>query len=193
MAGTSIQPPRVLAQPLNLAGGVRILVHGDPTFMVMGALKRQFEQIVGCHISQRAFSIDRLRQEALRNAERRTSIYDIVAVDLPWIGEFAETGVLMPLDEVMDVSRLAADDFHTAGWRAAHWAGRPYGVPSQTTPELFLYRADLFAEAGLEPPTTTGALLKAARAFHDPRRGRLGASGDGFRSARSQPPRRRAA
>jgi multiple sugar transport system substrate-binding protein len=38
---------------------------------------------------------------------------------------------------------------------AAHWGGRPYGVPSQTTPELLFYRKDLFAEAGLEPPDTT--------------------------------------
>ncbi len=174
MAGGSIQPPQVLAEPLNLGGGLRILVHGDPTFMVMDALKRQFEQIVGCRISQRAFSIDRLRQEALRNAERRTSIYDIIAVDLPWIGEFATAGVLLPLDEVMDVSRLDSGDFHTAGWRGTHWGGRPYGVPSQTTPELFFYRTDLFTEAGLAPPTNTDAVLAAARALHEPRHGRYG-------------------
>jgi multiple sugar transport system substrate-binding protein len=49
-------------------GGLRVLVHGDPTFMVMDSLKRQFEQVIGTEISQRAFSIDRLREEALRNA-----------------------------------------------------------------------------------------------------------------------------
>ncbi len=174
MAGQAIQSPQVLPQPLNLAGGLRILVHGDPTFMVMGALKRQFEQIVGCTIAQRAFSIDRLRYEALRNAERRHSVYDIIAVDLPWIGEFVEAGVLTPLDEVMDTARLDPGDFHIAGWRGAHWGGRPYGVPSQTTPELFFYRTDLFAEAGLEPPATTDAVLAAARALHAPAHGRYG-------------------
>jgi multiple sugar transport system substrate-binding protein len=170
----AIQPPQVLPEPLNLAGGLRILVHGDPTFMVMDALKRQFEQIVGCRISQRAFSIDRLRDEALRNAERKASMYDIVAVDLPWIGELAESGVLTPLDAVMDVGRIDPSDFHTAGWRAAHWGGRPYGVPSQTTPELLFYRRDLFAEAGLGPPLSTAAVLEAARALHDPAQGRYG-------------------
>jgi multiple sugar transport system substrate-binding protein len=58
----------------------------------------------------------------------------------------------MPLDEAMDIARLDPADFHTAGWQAAHWGGRPYGVPAQTTPELLFYRKDLFAEAGLEPP-----------------------------------------
>ncbi len=173
-ASQSIAPPQVLSEPLQVAGGVRVLVHGDPTFMVMENLKRQFEQIIGTNISQRAFSIDRLRNEALRNADRRVSKYDIIAVDLPWIGEFAEKGVLLPLDACLDTDRLDPADFHTAGWMAAHWGGRPYGVPSQTTPELLFYRKDLFAEAGLDLPETTDKLIAAARHFHDPQRGRYG-------------------
>jgi multiple sugar transport system substrate-binding protein len=170
----SIALLQVLTEPLKLPGGVRVLVHGDPTFMVMDSLKRQFEQVVGTEIHQRAFSIDRLREEALKNAERSQSRYDIVAVDLPWIGEFAEKGVLIPLDTIMDVARLDPADFHTAGWAAAHWNGRPYGVPAQTTPELLFYRRDLFAEAGLEPPASADALLDAARALHAPQHGQYG-------------------
>ena len=74
-----------------------------------------------------------------------------------------EKGVIRPLDDVMDVARLDPADFHTAGWRAAHWGGRPYGVPSQTTPELMFYRKDWFANEGLEPPATTDAVIAAAR------------------------------
>ncbi len=174
MAAQTIPPPQVLAQPLKLPGGVRVLVHGDPTFMVMDALKRQFEQVVGTEIHQRAFSIDRLREEALKNGERKSSRYDIVAVDLPWIGEFVEKGILMPLDEVLDIARLDPADFHTAGWQAAHWGGRAYGVPAQTTPELLFYRKDLFAKAGLEPPRSTADVIAAAKAFHDPLHGKYG-------------------
>ena len=174
MAAQSIPPLHVLSEPLKLPGGLRVLVHGDPTFMVMDNLKRQFEQVIGTQIHQRAFSIDRLREEALRNAERKASRYDIIAVDLPWIGEFAKRGILQPLDQVMDVTRLDPADFHTAGWTAAHWGGQPYGVPAQTTPELLFYRRDLFAEAGIEPPATTDALLTAAARLHDPQHGRYG-------------------
>lgn len=173
-AAQSIPPLQVRRDPLKVPGGIRVLVHGDPTFMVMDNLKRQFEQVIGTGINQRAFSIDRLREEALRNAARETSRYDIIAVDLPWIGEFAVKDVLMPLEDVMDLARLDPADFHTAGWKAAHWGGRAYGVPAQTTPELLFYRRDLFAEAGLEPPATTDALLQAARKLHQPQRGRHG-------------------
>lgn len=169
-----IGPPQALPTPMKLSGGLRILVHGDPTFMVMSNLKRQFEHLVGCNIHQRAFSIDRLRGEALRNAERAVSRYDLIAVDLPWLGEFVKKGVLRPLPSIMELDRLDPGDFHTAGWRAAHWDGVAYGVPSQTTPELFFYRRDLFAEAALEPPETTEAVLEAAARLHDPRMGVYG-------------------
>lgn len=174
LSAQSIPPLKVLPEPLKVSGGIRVLVHGDPTFMVMDNLKRQFEQAIGTQIHQRAFSIDRLREEAVRNAERKSSRYDIIALDLPWVGLYAERDMLMPLDEAMDIARIDPADFHTAGWQAAHWGGRPYGVPAQTTPELLFYRKDLFARAGLEPPATTDMLLKAAAHFHDPTRGRYG-------------------
>ncbi|WP_306119403.1 MULTISPECIES: extracellular solute-binding protein [unclassified Roseitalea] len=174
LAAQSIPPLQVLPEPLKIAGGVRVLVHGDPTFMVMDTLKRQFEQVIGTQINQRAFSIDRLHAEAIKNAERKTSRYDIIAVDLPWVGEFVERGMLMPLDRALDPARLDPADFHTAGWKAAHWGGRAYGVPAQTTPELFFYRRDLFARAGLEPPRRTADVLRAAEALHDPTQGRYG-------------------
>lgn len=174
LAARPIPPLGVLPEPLRIPGGIRVLVHGDPTFMVMEHLKRQFEQAVGIDIHQRAFSIDRLQQEVLRNAERKSSRYDIIAFDLPWLGELAEGGVLTPLDEIFDIARLDPSDFHTAGWKATHWAGQPYGVPAQTTPELLFYRRDLFAEAGLEPPVSTDDVLQAARVLHDPARGKYG-------------------
>jgi multiple sugar transport system substrate-binding protein len=179
--GHALQPPKVLPEPLALPGGFRGLVHGDPTFMVMKDLKRQFEQVLGTEIHQRAFSIDRLRLEALRNADLRTSLYDVIAVDLPWIGEFATAGILTPLDTIMDIDRLDPSDFHTAGWQATHWGGRPYGVPSQTTPELMFYRTDLFREAGRTPPETTEDVLDCARHFHNPASGVYGIAWNGAR------------
>lgn len=50
-----IQPLAALEQPLQISGGLKVLAHGDPTFMVMDTLKRQFEQTLGTTISQRAF------------------------------------------------------------------------------------------------------------------------------------------
>lgn len=166
-----IPSPAVLEKPLGVTGSLRILVHADPTFMAMDALKRQFEQLLGVPIRIRALSIDRLRLEALRHAGARQSPYDIIACDLPWIGEFAERGVLMPLDEEIAAKGIDASDFHAAGWDGCRWRGRQYGIPIQTTPELLLYRTDVFGEAGLAPPETAADVIAAARRLHDPRKG----------------------
>ena len=175
MASTkSIEPLPVLNQPIVMQGGLRLLVPADPTFMAMEGLNRQLGQIIGSDVIQRAYSIDRLRDEVLANAHRDTSRYDIVAVDVPWMGEFVEKDVLLPLNEVMDTQSLEPDDFHVAGWHAAHYGGHLYGVPNQTSPELLFYRLDRFRDAGLKPPHTTDELLKAAAVLHQPEKNRYG-------------------
>ena len=70
---------------------------GDPTFMVMENLKRQFEQFWSATDNHPACvsSIDRLREDSA--AERPSAwqeAYDIIAVDLPWLGEFVGKGVI---------------------------------------------------------------------------------------------------
>jgi multiple sugar transport system substrate-binding protein len=109
----------------------------------------------------------------LRNAERKRSAYDLIAVDLPWLGEFVEKGVIRPHGG--DGCRAARPG------RLPHrgLARRPLGRralwrPSQTTPELMFYRRDWFAREGLAPPVTTDDVIAAARHFHDPRNGRYG-------------------
>lgn len=166
-----IPAPSIIATPLKIRSPLRVLVHADPTFMAMENLKRQFEQVLGTEIRSRALSIDRLRVEGLRNAEARQSHYDIIAVDLPWIGEFATKNVLLPLDDLVSQSSINVSDFHPAGWRGCNYQGRHYGIPIQTTPELLFFREDLFAEAGLGPPKTSAGVLEAARLLHRPARG----------------------
>lgn len=172
--GPAIPMPTVCTPPLELRPPLRILAHADPTFMAMESLKRQFEHMLGVPISTRALSIDRLRAEALRNSTARQSHYDVIAVDLPWVGEFAADNVLQPLDALVAKSGMDIADFYPAGWNGARYAGRQYGIPIQTTPELFLYRTDVFAEAGLEPPRTTDQVISAARRLHQPNRGMRG-------------------
>jgi multiple sugar transport system substrate-binding protein len=174
LAAQSIPPLQVLAEPLKAcrrpahprAWRPDLHGHGEPQAPVRADRRRRHHQ--------RAFSIDRLHQEGLRNAERKHSAYDLIAVDLPWLGEFVTKGVISPLPDVMDTDRLDPGDFHTAGWRAMHWDGVPYGVPSQTTPELMFYRKDWFAKDGIAPPATTDDVIAAAKHFHDPRMGRYG-------------------
>jgi multiple sugar transport system substrate-binding protein len=101
-----------------------------------------------------------------------TSRYDIIAVDLPWIGEFADKGRAdPPLDEVMDIDgSIRPISTPPAGARAL--GRRALWRAGQTTPELLFYPQGLVRRGRLEPPATTDDVL-ARRHFHDPR-GRYG-------------------
>lgn len=169
-----ISPPAVLSARLELKGGLRGLIHADPTFMAMHNLKQQLESIFGLEIHNSARSIDDLLEAILTNAGRTKSRYDLVACDLPWFGELASKGILMPLDAFMRRDAYDLSDFHPVAIQSTRYAGRQYGIPLQTTPELLCYRKDILAEAQLEPPTTTEELVKVARRLHDPAKGRYG-------------------
>ena len=163
-----------LDSKLYLSGDLRVLVHADPTFMAMHALKKHFQNIFGTGIQNRALSIDRLRQEIVENGRLKVSRYDVVACDLPWFGELASSGALQPLDTLMNETGFDRSDFHPAAVASTRHRGVHYGVPVQTTPELLVYRTDLFSEAGIAEPAKTEAVLAAARRLHAPISGRYG-------------------
>ncbi|SFH29180.1 ABC transporter substrate-binding protein [Modicisalibacter xianhensis] len=169
-----ISPPAVLSARLELKGGLRGLIHADPTFMAMHNLKQQLESIFGLDIHNSARSIDELLEEIIHNAGRIKSRYDLVACDLPWFGELASKGILQPLDHFIRRDAYDLSDFHPVAIQSTRYAGRQYGIPLQTTPELLCYRKDILEQAQLEPPKTTEELIKAARRLHDPAKGRYG-------------------
>jgi multiple sugar transport system substrate-binding protein len=169
-----ISPPAVLSRRLDLKGGLRVLMHADPTFLAMHNLKRQLEAIFGVNIKNKAKSIDSLREEILANARFAHSHYDIITCNLPWFGEFASQDMLLPLDKFVDRERYDLSDFHPVALQSSRYAGKQYGIPVQTTPELLCYRKDILESAGLTPPTTTEELTRVARALHDPGKGFYG-------------------
>ena len=179
-----LTPPSILDSKLPIGNDLRLLVHADPTFMAMHALKKQFESIFGVNIRSRALSIDRLRDEILENAGRKQSRYDIVACDLPWFGEMAEAGHFLPIDAMIRSSGFSTSDFHPEALNSARYKGRQYGIPVQTTPDLLVCRRDLLAALGLRPPTTIEETLVAAKAAHDPFQG---VAGIAWNAARGTP------
>ena len=181
-ADSRVVPPlSVLDTKLPLGRALRVLVHADPTFTAMNALRRHFEMILGVPITSRALSIDRLRAEIIANSRRAVSSYDIVACDLPWFGEMALSNRFVALDGLSPSMPAEADDIYRDAMASARFRGRQFGIPIMTTAELLVYRTDLLAQAGVEPPRTTTALIEAARKLHNPARGISGIVWNGGR------------
>ena len=186
--GGSYLAARIIAAPTVMRPGVRfgqvlrILTHAeDPTFSVMWELRRELSELLGGSLQIERRPLDELRIAALANAEREESDFDIIACDLPWIGEFATRRVLLPLDEMVAGRRYNFADFFPAGWKAAQYGGQQYGIPMQTTPELLFVRKDLLSAAGLPSPRTSRQVVEAARRLHAPAKGLSGIAWNGAR------------
>ena len=163
---------RILPYPNAMRSGVgfdrtvKILSPVDPTFKTLSEFSSNLDQLCGANIEIVNLPLDELHTEIVENANRSESRYDLMAVDLPWIGELAEDGLIQPLNDIIYKTRYNASDFHNAAWRGSSWRGEQYGLPIQPTVEVLFCREDQFAQAGLSIPKTTDDILFAARMLH---------------------------
>jgi len=82
-----------------------------------------------------------------------TDVYDLINADY-----------IVPLDDyISDPAYL--DDFYPAFLANSYYDGKVWGIPFQRSDVVLYYNADLFAEAGLEPPTSWQAWAEAAQAL----------------------------
>ena len=163
---------RILPYPSAMRVGVgydhkiRILSPSDPTFKTLSDFSSNLDEMCGSNVEIVNLALDELHQEIMTNAMRTKSKYDLVAIDLPWVGQLAEEGSITPLDRFMQEDRYNPSDFHSGAYKGSSWRGLQYGLPIQPTAELLFCRQDLFDNVGLSIPKTTDDVLFAARMLH---------------------------
>ena len=99
---------------------------------------------------------DLQRSELLATLQAGRPDYDVLGLDVVWTAEFARTGAILPLDEV--VSELGAARFLPPPLRSARFEGRYWAVPLHSNAGLLYYRKDL-----VEPPNSWEQLAELAR------------------------------
>lgn len=166
MASRTLPYPNAMRTGVGVDRTIRILSPVDPTFKTLSEFSSNLDGLCGTNIEIVNLPLDELHGEIMENARRPVSRYDLMAIDLPWIGQLATEGVIEPLDEIMQSARYNPSDFHNAAYKGSSWNNRQYGLPIQPTAELLFCRSDLLTEAGLACPTTTDELLMAARVLH---------------------------
>ncbi|MFW5881378.1 MAG: ABC transporter substrate-binding protein, partial [Roseicyclus sp.] len=91
-------------------------------------------------------------------------IYHTLQYALPW----AEAGILDTDAATEVVEALGPDTFAQGALELAAYEGGYASVPVDGWTQMIVYRADLFEEAGLEPPSTYDNVLAAIEALHNP-------------------------
>jgi multiple sugar transport system substrate-binding protein len=125
-----------------------------------GALLREFEQRhPGLTVRDELLpsSTDQQHQFYAINLEDRHVPFDLFAVDVIWVQEFARAGWIRSLDE--HVSKAARSAFFPAAIEAATFEDALYAVPWYLDAGVLFYRRDLLERYGVAPPRTWSELI----------------------------------
>ena len=88
-------------------------------------------------------SADEQRSQLLGALQSGSARYDVVNLDVTWVPEFAEAGLIRPLaDDAVDA------DVIPSVARTARWDDHVYAVPFNSDVGLLYYRRDYLAEVG---------------------------------------------
>lgn len=160
---------------------LRFLLHDDNYFASMRNMWSDFRNDIGRKSSFDLRPLPQLYDLAERALSDPSLAYDVVTLNMPWLGRFADAGLLSPLDDVLAQAPLNPLDFHPSVWNTGRWNGRQYGIPIYCTIEILTARRDLFEEAQIAYPQTFDKTIAAARALHKPEREQYGISWNGAR------------
>jgi multiple sugar transport system substrate-binding protein len=102
---------------------------------------------------------DEQRSQLLGALQSGSAQYDVVNLDITWVPEFADAGLISPLDEqpydtefrsAPPAAQLSPDDFIPTAAATGVWKGHTYALPFNSDVGLLYYRKDYLHTAGIE-------------------------------------------
>lgn len=121
-----------------------LMLHSSASYSTYSLLA-DFRQQEGMHVN-----IDTLNFEELYDEVKHESLhskYDVFQIDIPWLPEFAENGVLCDLSAYIRQNPAAIEDLIPGILdEYAKYNEKFYGMPFMYGTQLLFYRKDLFEE-----------------------------------------------
>ncbi|HSI42066.1 MAG TPA: sugar ABC transporter substrate-binding protein [Xanthobacteraceae bacterium] len=140
-----------------------------PGYRAIIKLLPEFEKKTGIKVNYEVVPYENTREKQVLNFTSRGDI-TMALVDLVWIGEFAENGWLVPVDQLakdkaITDPNLKLDGFFPLLLKAfGSWGGTTYGLPFDNYSGLLFYNSCKLKEAGFDKPPATWDELKTVYA-----------------------------
>lgn len=164
-------PPTSLQKKLNIDGKpLKFLLNEDNYFASMRNMWSDYRNNLGSRKNFTLKPLPDLHSELKASFVSDRPNYDVVAVNMPWLGEFADAGHLRALDAHITEENIRPTDYHQSVWSTGQWNQLQYGIPIYVTVEVMAVRGDLFDDRGFDPPRTFDQVIEIGRQFHDPSR-----------------------
>jgi len=175
LADQIVPPLKIMESRLaSSTQDLRFLLDDDNYFESMRNMWSDFRSKLSSRKNFKLLPLPALHEELFRNARRKESEYDVICINMPWLGEAVKNGIVQPLNDYLADSNMNPLDFHPNIWSTGTWANVQYGIPIYCTIETLAIRKDLFEAHELNAPNTFEKVLEAARQLHQPKRGMQG-------------------
>jgi multiple sugar transport system substrate-binding protein len=171
LAGQIIPPLEIVEKNKGKNSDLRFLLHDDNYFASMRNMWSDFRSKLSARKNFNLLSLPELREEVFANARRAESSYDVIAINMPWLGECVANHVAQPLSNFLKASSINPMDFHPNIWATGSWNKTQYGIPIYCTIEALCARKDMLDAHGLHQPTSFEKVIDAAKLMQNPRRG----------------------
>ncbi|MDQ3410605.1 MAG: sugar ABC transporter substrate-binding protein [Chloroflexota bacterium] len=137
-----------------------------PGYRAAQAMLPEFQEITGITVNVEIMPYENSREKQVLDFTGGTGFYDIVLVDVVWIGEFAASQWITPLSTFTDNPALADPALNLDGFfpilleSFGTWDKVVYGLPFDNYSGLMYYNRAMLADAGFDAPPNTWQDLK---------------------------------
>lgn len=137
-----------------------------PGYRAAIQLLPEFEQITGIDVEWETMPYENSREKQVLDFTGQTGNYDCILIDVVWIGEFAASGWVVPLEKFYKDPALADPKLNLEGFfpilleSFGTWDGVIYGLPFDNYSGVLFYNRCMLEEAGFKEPPKTWQELK---------------------------------
>ncbi|HET7716368.1 MAG TPA: extracellular solute-binding protein, partial [Bauldia sp.] len=165
---------------------LNVLAPAMPQFSAIWKLLPEFEKEYGIKVNVDESPFDQTREKTLVDMQQGTGRYDVFAVDVMWLAEYAAAGFLEPVMKYVKNPDLTAPDYDLDDFlpRVLSGAGvyndTLYNIPIGAAPVGTTFRKDMAEEAGIvmpprfDPEFNTDFMRNAAAKVNKPESGIIG-------------------
>lgn len=131
-----------------------------PGYRAIIKLLPEFEKKTGIKVNYEIVPYENTREKEVLNFTSRGDL-TMALVDLVWIGEFAENGWLVPVEELAKDKAITDPNLKLDGFfpllleAFGSWGGTVYGLPFDNYSGLLFYNSCKLKEAGFDKPPAT--------------------------------------
>ncbi|WP_130798137.1 sugar ABC transporter substrate-binding protein [Streptomyces otsuchiensis] len=128
-------------------------------------LKAAFEEETGARLNYQLVPWDEAHDK-FTTAAAGDTLPDVSEIGTTWVPEFADAAIVADMSDWIEDDGLSGDLVEGLQ-QAGTVDGQLYGMPWYAGIRALFYRADVFEEHGLEPPTTWDELLEVGLQLKD--------------------------